>query len=127
ALWWAPGFGGEWRRDALVAGGVALDPSSLTSYTTPWGGLNIAGRDAATDAVVVYWWSPESNVWTDEPLVFRGDAASPSLTGRLAASVGEDGTMALAAIGADTHAYRFSWQPGDAGLWTLGDLTSLAT
>lgn len=127
AIWWAPGFGGAWREDELVAEGIALDPSSLTSYIAPWGGLNIAGRDAETDQVVVYWWSPESDVWRDERLAFRGDAPSPALRGRLSSDVSPDGTMSIGVAGAEDDVLRFSWRPGDAGQWTLEDLTELAS
>jgi hypothetical protein len=126
AIWWAPGFGGAWREDTLVADGVALDPSSLTSCVTPWGGLNIAGRDAGTNRVVVYWWSPESNAWTDEHLAFREDAASPALRGRLSSDVSSEGTISLGAIGASNEIYRFSWRPGDGGVWTLEGLSEVA-
>ncbi len=64
ALWWAPGFD-LWRVDQLApSDSTTLAPESVTSYVTPWGGLNVVGRDAVTSRATSYWWSPESNVWS---------------------------------------------------------------
>jgi hypothetical protein len=126
-VWWAPGFGPDWRADVLVPGGTALAADSLTSYVTPWGGLNIAGRDAATGRVVVYWWSPESNRWQAETLSLRDGVESPELRGALSASVSTDGVMAIGAADAAGNVQRFSWRPGDNNLWTLEDLTGIVS
>lgn len=123
SLWWAPEFEGAWRVDHLAAGGTQLDPDSVVAYVTPWGGLNIAGRDTEADRVVVYWWAPATNAWNVDVLAFRDDAESPELRGRVAASVSGAGEIGLAAAGTNENPYRFSWNIGDENLWTLENLT----
>lgn len=63
ATWWVPSFGGNWAVSDLTAvagGGTPLTGSTLTSFTAPWGALNIAGLTAEGD-VAAYWWTPGSN------------------------------------------------------------------
>jgi glycosylphosphatidylinositol phospholipase D len=128
ALWWAPGFGPNWRVDQLSSDDARrLDPSSITSYTTPWGGLNVVGRDAINGRVTAYWWSPESNVWTVEVLSVAGNQPGPPVAGPLAATAAPSLTLNVFAGGADGHATRFFWNPGDAGVWTVEDLSLLST
>ncbi|MBK7405220.1 MAG: hypothetical protein IPJ41_11450 [Phycisphaerales bacterium] len=40
-----------------IAGGPKLVGPSITSFVTPWGGLNIAGLNSAGD-MIAFWWSP---------------------------------------------------------------------
>src|SRR5690606_12521661 len=85
ALWWAPGFS-SWRVDQLAPGGsLQLVPDSITGYVTPWGGLNVVGRDAASGRATAYWWAPESGVWSVEVLRVTGNVQGPRLGGSVAA------------------------------------------
>lgn len=60
ATWWLPAFGGDWRNDNITAliDGPALVNNSIDSYFKAWGGQNIAGIDASTGDLVIYWWAP---------------------------------------------------------------------
>lgn len=128
ALWWAPGFGGNWRVDQLITNPTPttprLAPASITSYVTSWGGLNVVGRDRATGRAVAYWWSPEAGRWTAEVLVERGDTPSPALAGVLSAGEGRGSELHVAARTAEGHVVRYAWSPGDGGGWSLDDLTA---
>lgn len=126
SLWWAPGFGAEWLVSQLAPdASTRLAPSSLTSYTTPWGGLNVVGRDIATGRAVAYWWAPASGVWSVEILRVTGGVQGPSLAGALATNASAGGTLNVFARDGEGHARRLSWRPGDAGIWSLEDLTVL--
>ena len=96
--WWAPALGGEWRFNELTdaaTGGPALIAETVTSYVTPWGGLNVAGLDQA-GRLWVYWWSP-TVAWVAETI----DAALPERdaaverTGRLRSTVSSDGEISI--------------------------------
>src|SRR5262249_24148268 len=60
--WWVPSFGASWATDNLtgLTGGPTFVTGILTSYVSDWGALNIAGIDAETGEVKVYWWVPEN-------------------------------------------------------------------
>jgi hypothetical protein len=130
SLWWAPGFGTRWSYAALDPQGPVLAADSITSFTTPWGGLSVAGRDASTRIADVYWWSPASNQWTAEPLLGSSPALNPVLTGRFSSFVGPDDSAGrpiaqnIYGRAEDGSLYRFSWRPGD-GPWTVENLTDL--
>lgn len=62
SVWWNPslqqqGKGWQVANITQIAGGPKLVSSTITSFITPWGGLNIAGLNAAGD-MIAYWWSP---------------------------------------------------------------------
>jgi hypothetical protein len=121
ALWWAPGFGGRWQGATLFIFGPGMEGDSLTSYVTPWGGLNVVGRSMIQE-VVVYWWSPESGEWQPETLP-RFDMPLEA-TGRLSAFVETNGTVTqnIYARGTDGSLMHMSWSPGD-GPWALENVT----
>jgi hypothetical protein len=127
ALWWASGFGGNWRVDQLITnpttGTPRIEPSSLASYTTAWGGLNVVGRDRATGRAVAYWWSPEAGRWTAETISLGGGVEAPELAGVVSAGAAPDSELHVAARTAEGHVARLSWSPGD-GAWSLEDLTA---
>ncbi len=128
ALWWVPGFGSGWRVDELGPGGLSLVTDSITALVTPWGGLSVAGRDATTGQVDVYWWSPTSGQWASEPLLHAGN---PAMSGRLDSYVevagGTGGVVTQSILGhaEDGSLLRASWRPADAA-WSLENLTDLA-
>lgn len=59
--WWVPAFKGNWRVSDLTAiiGGPRLIGTSVTSFVSPWGALNIAGLDS-NGRLRVYWWTPST-------------------------------------------------------------------
>lgn len=127
ALWWAPEFAGNWRFDQLTNfTTLRLEPGTLTSYVTSWGGLNIVGRNVIDGRATSYWWSPESNVWTVEVLQVDVNTPGPPLAGTVASGASNEGVLNVFARGLDGHAQRIFWRPGDAGVWNLEDLTELA-
>jgi hypothetical protein len=126
SIWWAPSFGSQWTASRLLPGGLALDPATLDSYVTAWGGLTISGIDRQ-GRIAVYWWSSESDGWHAEAIAVRPPPASlPALdiTARPAARAVGSSSQAIAAAGADGHVLRYSWTVGDADLWNLTDITA---
>lgn len=126
--WWAPGLGGTWRFDRLtdvVADGPALVADTLTSYVTPWGGLNVAGLDQA-GTLWVYWWTP-TTAWTAETIddALNDRDASVERAGRLQSTVTNEGRISIFTRSPFGDPLRYSWAPGLA--WSLTDLNSIAT
>lgn len=127
--WWVPGFEGEWRNSdfTVLFGGVAFRPQTVSSYVTPWGGLNIAGIDSNGD-LRIYWWEPsragdpELDVWTDSTI---RDAGAPSsngagafaITSPINAVVTVDQRINLVGTNADGDVVRVWWKPDFGGDW----------
>lgn len=112
--WWVPRFGGEWAQTDLSDrfGHAGMGGMELTSYVTPWGGLNLAGIDDDGE-LVVYWWSPGMRDWAISPLSgLMGGAAVPK--GELSASTTPDGLVNLFGVTDDGEVIRYHWQPGAA-------------
>lgn len=125
-VWWVPQFGTGWAYNVLAPGsGRRLDPDSLTTFVTPWNGLQIVGRDANTGKVTTYWWTPTTNEWRVSIMFTGAEPAGVSMTGRLDSKV--TGTM-LAVFGRrdNGHLMRLAWKPGDGEVWTPVDVTELA-
>ncbi|MGE4196806.1 MAG: hypothetical protein AB7G11_06760, partial [Phycisphaerales bacterium] len=122
--WWVPGFGGEWRTNNLTGetGGPALRTSSVTSYVTPWGGLNIAGIDPQ-GRVLIYWWVPGFLSWVVTPVSDDIPGAIPPQR-RLTGVASPVGTINLFGVGSDGDVLRFFWNPGQA--WRQQNVTELA-
>ncbi len=123
--WWAPGFGGRWEKNNLTRefNFAKLRPQSVSSFVTPWGGLNIAGLDDRGE-VRVYWWSPESNTWRIDGIdAARPDRAARPLR-RLDGFAGRDSTMNLFGVGPGGDLLRLHWAPGQ--VWQFENLTQAA-
>lgn len=58
ALWWVPGFGGQWEVSDLteIAGGAPLALGGLTGYVARWGAMHYIGQ-LETGEIVAYWWN----------------------------------------------------------------------
>lgn len=119
--WWVPEFGGEWRQNNFTRefGGPALVPGSVTSYVTPWDGLNVAGLDRDGN-IVSYWWVPGFDKWNVDTLPVGGDRLDRPV-GRLESNAGPDGSINLVGINRNGHVMRAHWAPGQE--WTMDDLT----
>lgn len=110
AVWWTPDLKGQWRRDSISgATGVSeadrprLAPRTVTSYTTAWGGLNIAGVDSRTNQVVQYWWSPQANAWAIASISAAIGRMRSAVIESLRGYAASDGSMNLVA----------EYEPGD--------------
>jgi len=122
--WWVPGFEGNWRQNNLTQefDGPALTASSVTTYVSSWGGLNVAGLDSNGD-LIVYWWAPERTDigWaiTNLSLELPGGVRP---VGKLSGHATATGVLNVFGADVDGHVVRFSWQVG--GDWMFQDLTA---
>jgi glucose/arabinose dehydrogenase len=130
--WWVPQFGGNWEKNNLSQqfGHPGLKPGELTSYVTPWGGLNIAGLDQ-DGQLVIYWWSPGMDQWVVSPLSalipgaplpassVRGLASPTGLLSVFAFTAGDGGG------GGEGDVIRYFWQPD--GQWQVENVSQKAT
>lgn len=129
-VWWVPEFGGEWRESDLTEqiGGPMLDGQSISSYTTDWGGLNVAGVDAASRRVVQYWWAPGMATWSSSELSAATESI-PTIT-NLTGVPGTDQSLNLLMTGRTAGNKQVvgsvSWSPGQSS-WTQTDLLEQAT
>lgn len=115
-LWWVPQFGGLWRAETLTATNFTptgtYPAGTLTSYSTPWGGLNVA-RVNPSGQIEVYWWSPASNHWTQEVLNPQTTSHLRNFhaVGRLSSAVSPQGEMNIFARNELGDIFRFVWDP----------------
>lgn len=125
--WWVPSLGGTWNQDDLTSltGGPLLTPSTVTSYVSSWGGLNVAGIDDATGDLYVYWWSPSSpgGLWAATSLTAVTPADAPRLTGPLTGVAARDSSLNIFGYNG-TNFIRYFWEP--AGNWATQNLTTIA-
>ncbi|HRQ72515.1 MAG TPA: FG-GAP-like repeat-containing protein [Phycisphaerales bacterium] len=126
--WWVPQFGGDWEVSDLtdLFSGPQLAVGSLTSYVTPWGGLNVAGVGPDGD-LVIYWWVPQfGGEWVvssfDE--VLPADSPRPD-GGGLSGYSAADGRLNVFGQSVDREIIRYHWDPG-ADVWTPENLTEVA-
>ncbi len=126
--WWVPQFEGNWEVSDLTAlfSGPQLAVGSLTSYVTPWGGLNVAGVGPDGD-LVIYWWVPQfEGEWVvssfDE--VLPGGSPRPD-GGGLSGYAGADGRLNVFGRNTNREVIRYHWDPG-TDVWTPENLTEVA-
>lgn len=122
--WWAPALGGEWRHDILsqrAGHAVILQSDTLTTYVTPWGGLNVAGLDAQNQ-LWIYWWVPNEVQWKVESLDASLSAADQLVprTGSLESSVSSTGEFSIFARTPFGDPIRYGWSPTQP--WTVENL-----
>jgi hypothetical protein len=124
--WWVPGFTSWVVTDFNERfGGPAIEPDSVAAYTTPWGALNVVGRDERGD-LFVYWWvpafsdPPENNFWrvTNLSSVLLNSTVGE---GAVTSLVTEGGQINLFGTNATNDVVRIVWEDGDR--WRLEDLT----
>jgi len=126
AVWWAPGFEGQWLATRLFEGGaqVRLRPETITSFTTPWGALNIVGIDEQTGEVAVYWWAPATNQWAAERLRVEPGPGEDAVVPPAAELVGVsrvDG-QDIFGRGEGGELAHLLWNVGDGAVWTSENL-----
>lgn len=93
----------------------------LVSYATSWGGLNIAGLDAAGNIWSV-WWAPGLAKWTVSNLTEITGAAK--LTGGLTVYLTSWSGINIAGLDADSHLQVAWWVPSFGGDWKQSDLSA---
>jgi hypothetical protein len=120
--WWAPALGGNWQKNDFTAqfGGPNLRSESMTSYVTPWGGLNVGGT---TDdgRVIVYWWVPDAGGQWRIDNIQAGDDARRRPAHTLTSHVAPDGTFHLVGVNQSGEVVDMRWQSGRE--WELEDLS----
>lgn len=121
--WWVPSLGGQWMTNNLTQefNGPNLVASSVSSYVSAWGGLNVAGIDQI-GRVVVYWWSPENTGigWQVAPLSSQ-IAGAPLLEGRIVGLAADDSSLNVFGFSGEGNLVRYNWAPG--GSWSWQDVT----
>jgi hypothetical protein len=123
-MWWAPGLA-HWQVEQLIAGSPPkLDPNTVTAWTTPWGGMNVLGLDAATGKLTVYWWAPGRPAWTAEVMQIDGAPTNLVLRPLLAGTSSAGGRQVIAATTADNHLVNLVIGPETANRWTYFDVTA---
>ncbi|NUQ51482.1 MAG: peptidylprolyl isomerase [Phycisphaerales bacterium] len=123
--WWVPGS--NWVTNNLTDqfSGPTLVTTSVSSYVTPWGGLNITGLDA-NGKINVYWWAPGMTDWVVTNLSdITTGAVTPS--GRMTGVASPSGTINLVGKAATGEVLRYYWNPGDGGTWTFLNMTTTAS
>jgi len=126
--WWVPEFEGDWQTSNLtdLFGGPTLQGTGLTSYVTPWGGLNVAGLNAGGD-LTIYWWVPEfEGTWVVSNLSDGFEEGTPNPAGQITSHASAAGTLNLFGAAAGGEILRFFWNPGDGGDWSAQDLSTTA-
>lgn len=128
--WWVPRFVGMWVVSNLTSSIAApmIDGSSIVSFNTPAGGLNMAAR-TTDDELVVFWWVPGApgNKWRVQQV---SHAVSPSGTvvipqGELSAASGGDGLTSIVGRGPRGEVVRFHGSVIDQS-WDMESLTETA-
>jgi hypothetical protein len=127
--WWVPGFD-KWVTSNFndLFDGPSLDGQSVSAYTTPWGGLNITGRDDRGD-LVAYWWVPQFGENRDDDYwrvsnLSEQIVAAEQPAGTLQGLVTPDGTINLFGTNAVHDVLRYFWEPGEH--WKMENLTHTA-
>ncbi len=128
--WWVPGFGGgNWVISNLteLIGGPDLEPGSLASYVTSWGGLNVVGR-RGDGHTIVYWWAPgiADDRWVATPISEFIEGA-PLFAGPVTGIASPVGTISLFGEASDGDLLRYWWKPGLGGDWRFENITEIAT
>lgn len=130
--WWVPQFVGEWRESNLtdIAEGPPLVGTSVTSYTAPWGGLNVVGLTAEGE-VLIYWWSPEREddglTWTTSDLTgdLPAEIARPTSDLRSVVTGEDGGELNVFGAAADGDVIRLSFTV-NRDSWELENVTDEA-
>jgi uncharacterized protein YkwD len=123
--WWTPGASDQWVTSNLtdLYSGPALDAISISSYVTPWGGLNITGLDGDGN-LTVYWWAPGLDAWSVTNLSsYLGNVERP--VGSLKGFSSSAGEVSLLGASETNDVLRYSWKPGAE--WIVENLSTTAT
>lgn len=131
ATWWVPNINnGNWQTNNLTDdyNGPLLQASSMTSWVTSWGAMNVAGRES-DGTIGVYWWVPghNNNQWQVEH--FREEVPGATLTvGPVSGVTSLAGTvtMSILSTSATGDILRLWWNSA-TNTWAEQNLTQMAT
>jgi hypothetical protein len=114
AVWWAPGAPHWWANNLSQAAGAPpfMVEVGLTAYTTPWGGLNLAGLGQQGD-VIVQWWAPELGAgnWVTSDLTESFGGPTLDNVG-LTSFVLPWGALNVTGVTQDGDLVNYWWVPG---------------
>jgi len=98
-----------------------LSGESISSFVTPWGGLNVAGLDSGGN-VVAYWWAPGLTDWRIadlSSLITDVDRPGGAIRGFTSAG----GVINLVGADNDGDVIRYAFDPGTLA-WTGTDVSA---
>jgi hypothetical protein len=130
ATWWVPGYNNElWNNSNLtdIVGGPELQSNSMSSWVTPWGAMNIAGREQ-DGTMSVYWWVPGYNNDQWQVASFRDIVPDATLTvGPVTGitALAGDNSMSILSTSEGGEVIRLWWSP-TTNQWAEQNLTQLA-
>jgi len=111
--WWAPTLGATWAKNDFTSefGGPTLRGESMTSYVTPWGGLNVGG---VTDdgRVLMYWWVPSAGGEWRIDEIETGDDSRDRPARSLTSHVAPDGTFHIVGVSRSGEVVDLRWESG---------------
>lgn len=120
---------GDWAfanlsRDHVRAQGQTAPEfvSGLVGYSTPWGGLNIAGLDSA-GSIRAIWWSPGLDLWRTDDI--SSATGTPPIRGSLTAYVTAWGAITIAGVDDSGALQATWWSPALGDQWAVSDMSSL--
>lgn len=130
ATWWVPNFNDErWNNSNLtdIIGGPLLQADSMTSWVTPWGAMNIAGRES-NGTMSAYWWVPGFN--NDQWQVARFADVVPDATitqGPVTGLTAPGGSFSMSILSTSPggEVVRLWWSP-ETNAWAEENLTAVA-
>jgi hypothetical protein len=129
--WWVPQFEGDWARNDLTAetNGPTFVIGSVTSYVSSWGGLNVAGMDADSGEIKVYWWVPEHTEigWLVTSISQSVPIDAPVITDfDIRGIAAPDGSLNVFGYAEDGSYVNYYWYPGFGGDWRAENLSDTA-
>jgi cyclophilin family peptidyl-prolyl cis-trans isomerase len=121
--WWSPSD--PWQTSNLtdLFSGPVLVGSTISSYVTPWGALNVAGT-TSTNEVIIYWWAPDTQTWIVSSISDRVSQPVAPVT-RLTGVSSDAGPISLVGTANNGHIIRYYWNP-PTDTWAVQDLTDVA-
>lgn len=94
---------------------------NLDAYTTPWGGLNVAGLDTS-GRIWTVWWAPGQTRWFASNL--SAIAKTAPLSGDITAFVSPWNGINITGVNALGQLVSTWWSPGSGGTWKRDNFTS---
>ncbi|MCC6426553.1 MAG: hypothetical protein IT435_07005 [Phycisphaerales bacterium] len=131
ATWWVPEFNNnQWNNSNLTDdfAGPLLEPDSMTSWVTPWGAMNIAGREA-DGTTSVYWWVPNFNNNQWNIASFRDILPTATeTTGPVTGLTAPGGDFSMSILGTSEigEVIRYWWTP-TTNVWAEQNVTQDTT
>lgn len=94
---------------------------NLEAYTTPWGGLNVAGIDT-NGRIWTVWWAPGQTRWFVSNL--SAIAKTAPLTGDITAFVSPWNGINIVGVNELGQMVSTWWSPGSGGTWRRANFTA---